>query len=1031
MGHRQRAAASRAALRSLAAALPLLWAGPALAQPDYVLFESGPVRPVALSPDGQKLFVANVPEGHLEIFDVGAQGLLTPSGSVRVGLEPVAVAPRSNAEVWVVNHLSDSVSIVDVTGVPRVVRTLLVGDEPRDIVFAGSPQRAFISTAHRGQHLTHASIAAVPGAGDPELTTEGIGRADVWVFDAATPGSGLGGIPTAILTFFADTPRALATDGTNVYVAAFHSGNQTTSIPEPAVPNGFASACSGGAGTPGAGVPGPSDNADGDPAPETGLILRFDGSNWVDAQGCTWNSIVRLSLPDRDVFALDANTLAAGPVFAHVGTILFDMARNPVTGKLYVTNTDSQNEVRFEGPGVHGGSTVQGHLSEARISVLDPAGPSVDPQHLNLHIDYGALHTDPGADHAAIDAQIPHSLATPLQVVVSDDPGDQKVYVAAFGSARIGVFDASTLEDPLFDTSFDPTAASAGYIPTGGGPAGLALDADNDRLYVLTRFDHSISVVAVGGGPSATLQTLRLPSAEPDPVVEGRPFLYDAVATSGNGEASCASCHVFGDFDSLAWDLGDPDGVSTANPQQVLGLGPGLGPDFHPMKGPMTTQTLRGLSTHGGMHWRGDRTNGFFNPSPSPCVQATDGDCDEALSFDNFIVAFEGLIGHEGPIATADMQAFTDFALQLTLPPNPVAPFDPADATAGQLAGESLYLTAPADAGVTCNACHTLDPSQGFFGSGGAQTFEGEPQLFKVAHLRNAYQKVGMFGLIGRTAHLGDQVRGFGFLHDGAVDTVFNFLEAGPFALTPAQSADLEDFLLAFPSDLAPVVGQQASIGPGSPGSFASADVGDRIDLLDDRAGAIFDSLVLGGPVPECDLVAATVEGGVARSYARLSSGLFLPDDGGTAIGEAALRAKADPSGDGQDIVYTCVPPGSGQRMGVDRDLDSVLNGLDNCPAWPNGPALGTCTAGDPELLVSRCSASSECGSGGVCSLAQEDANFDGTGDACEPVFLPEPDANLQIAAGLAMLFALARRRQAPRRPARCLGIGRATEGAS
>jgi YVTN family beta-propeller protein len=54
-----------------------------------------------------------------------------------VGLEPVAVGVRNNTEVWVVNHLSDSISIVKV-GSPAtrwVVRTLLVGDEPRDIVF--------------------------------------------------------------------------------------------------------------------------------------------------------------------------------------------------------------------------------------------------------------------------------------------------------------------------------------------------------------------------------------------------------------------------------------------------------------------------------------------------------------------------------------------------------------------------------------------------------------------------------------------------------------------------------------------------------------------------------------------------------------------------------------------------------------------------------------------------------------------------------------------------------------------------------
>ena len=45
-------------------------------------------------------------------------------------------------------------------------------------------------------------------------------------------------------------------------------------------------------------------------------------------------------------------------------------------GKVYVTNGEARNEVRFEGPGVFGGSTVRGHLHEARITVLDGAGRS-------------------------------------------------------------------------------------------------------------------------------------------------------------------------------------------------------------------------------------------------------------------------------------------------------------------------------------------------------------------------------------------------------------------------------------------------------------------------------------------------------------------------------------------------------------------------------------------------------------------------------------------------------------------------------
>ena len=97
------------------AAAVLLSAGLAAAQPSFVAFESGHVRPLTLSPDGTQLFVVNTPDNTLEIFDVGSGGL-TFAASVPVGMEPVSVAARTNDEVWVVNHLSDSVSIVDLSG---------------------------------------------------------------------------------------------------------------------------------------------------------------------------------------------------------------------------------------------------------------------------------------------------------------------------------------------------------------------------------------------------------------------------------------------------------------------------------------------------------------------------------------------------------------------------------------------------------------------------------------------------------------------------------------------------------------------------------------------------------------------------------------------------------------------------------------------------------------------------------------------------------------------------------------------------
>src|SRR5215210_7784895 len=97
----------------------------------FTLFESGQVRPLVLSPSGKLLFAANTPDNRLEVFHIENNGL-EHRASIPVGLEPVAVAARNDNEVWVVNHLSDSVSVVELAqggNSGRVVRTLLVGDE--------------------------------------------------------------------------------------------------------------------------------------------------------------------------------------------------------------------------------------------------------------------------------------------------------------------------------------------------------------------------------------------------------------------------------------------------------------------------------------------------------------------------------------------------------------------------------------------------------------------------------------------------------------------------------------------------------------------------------------------------------------------------------------------------------------------------------------------------------------------------------------------------------------------------------------
>ncbi len=933
-----------------AAMLVALLLGPAisLAQaPDFITFESGHVRPLAKSADGTRLFAVNTPNNSLEIFAITSAGLVH-QGRVPVGLEPVAVAVRNSSEVWVANHLSDSVSIVTLTGTPRVTRTLLVGDEPRDIVFAGTNNYAFITTAHRGQHRTHPSIASVSGAGDPKLTTPGIPRADVWVFNPANLGATVGGTPARIVELFGDTPRALAVspDRKTVYASILSSGNQTTAVNMESVCDGFVTFLPClvlednppllNTGMPG-GMQGPRRNAGGALAPEVGLIVKYNKSNgrWQDGLGRNWDNAVRLRLPDKDVFAINADTLQQTAFYTGVGTTLFNMVANPVSGKLYVSNSEAQNMTRFEGPGIAGGTTVQGNLAQMRITVI--SGSSITPRHLNKHIDYSTLASESGFDPTTKN----HSLSTPLDMTVSAD--GKRLYVAAFGSSKIGVFDTAALEN----NSFNPRTASANYIPVGGGgPSGLVLDEARNRLYVVTRFDNSVKAIDLT--TRAQVSNLAMPNPEPASVVQGRRFLYDAAFSSANGEASCASCHIFGDKDELAWDLGNPDDPVTSNPipkrlASLLEIGlfqtvttfPGSlingtgNPNvFHPMKGPMTTQTLRGMVNAGAMHWRGDRANGFFGVDTR-----TQPPFDSNLSFMNFIVAFEGLLGRATMPTQAEMQKFTNFQLQVQLPPNPVRNLDNS-LTPAQAAGAAFYfgsrrsdgIAIGDDTGFTCNGCHVVDGAKGFFGTDGRASFEGITQIFKIPHLRNVYTKIGMFGFpdgrffdLPESGNLGDQVRGFGLTNDGVVDTVERFLSAvvfrnnllGPGVGIPdAQTLkNLEAYVLAFDTDLAPIVGQQVTLTNSN-----GTSVNSRIDLMLQRARTPFASQILGGNARECDVVAKVALRGVTRGYVyQVASGMWSPDDGGASLSDSQLRALAATAG--QEVTFTAVPPGSGARI--------------------------------------------------------------------------------------------------------------------
>src|SRR5262249_13533149 len=145
--------------------------------------------------------------------------------------------------------------------------------------------------------------------------------------------------------------------------------------------------------------------------------------------------------------------------------------------------------------------------------------------------------------------------------------------------------------------------------------------------------------------------------------------------------------------DALAWDLGNPGGGPLPTPQgqftipvQIIEA---LIPEtkyiftfLQPVKGPMTTQSLRGMDNHGAMHWRGDRNGAFQqNGQPFPAsggnsAHPDTGIYNELNAFTSFNVAFPGLIGREAQLSDTDMTDFANFILQMSYPPNPIRNLD-------------------------------------------------------------------------------------------------------------------------------------------------------------------------------------------------------------------------------------------------------------------------------------------------------------------------------------------------------------------
>lgn len=326
--------------RSIATMALFLWPAVTAGQSSFVNWESPHVHPLELTTDGDTLLAVNTPDNRIELFDVST-GQPLPLGAIPVGLDPVSVraVPDAPDEVWVVNHISDSISVVDLsTG--NVVATIATLDEPADVVFAGNPLRAFVSCSQANTVLVY----------DP---------------------SNLAAPPVEV-PLIGEDPRMMAVsqDGTEVYVAIFESGNRSTIL-------GGGSTLGGGfppnvvndpLGPYGGVNPPPNDGSDFNPVqrmgnpppPAVGLIVKKDEmGRWMDDNNGDWTDLVsgtnadhsgRLQgwdLADHDVAIINTSTLAVDYATGMMN-ICMALAVHPTTNDLVVVGIDATNGIRFE-----------------------------------------------------------------------------------------------------------------------------------------------------------------------------------------------------------------------------------------------------------------------------------------------------------------------------------------------------------------------------------------------------------------------------------------------------------------------------------------------------------------------------------------------------------------------------------------------------------------------------------------------------------------------------------------------------------
>ena len=362
------------------------------ADPDTPTFDTNVGHPVFASPhakpiviNGSYVYVTNTPSDTVDVVAIASEQVVA---RIDVGIDPVGLAVRPDGnEVWVANHVSDSVSVIDTDPDSATFHQVIATiqdidaatlstrfDEPVGIAFA-SNTKAYVTLSPSNQ------VAIVSGESYSV---------------------------TGHLPIRAQDPRAITVQGNRLFVIPFESNNQSQ-----------LSGCT-------------SEKIDGD-------ICTFDAVEHVFSN----NNILSLNydadiiknplLPDRDLYIFNTADDTLLEVVNTVGTLLYGIAVDS-GGRVFVSQTDARNTANGRaGTEKDGLEEMENRAFLNQVTMVDCQGLSCsEPVFYDLE-PLPPSHPEPGM-----------GLATPFGIQVSED--DSTLIVTAAGSDKLFTMDANTGE---------------------------------------------------------------------------------------------------------------------------------------------------------------------------------------------------------------------------------------------------------------------------------------------------------------------------------------------------------------------------------------------------------------------------------------------------------------------------------------------------------------------------------------------------------------------------------------------------------